>query len=206
MVLIGTQHSLIDVLEPLAVDNGFELVRVRITGSKTKTLQVMAERPDKSMTAEDCAILSRAISTYLGEADPIEGQFILEVSSPGIDRPLTRLKDFHDWQGYRGKIELNRLVEGRKRFSGIFGGLEDDQIVLDVDGEEDAVLFPFDWLASAKLDLTDDLIAASLRAAKASSKNADSLQQTEDIEGQRSHHGLNQADGESSSSEPKRVD
>ncbi|MHA7871618.1 MAG: ribosome maturation factor RimP, partial [Hyphococcus sp.] len=151
---------------PVAEGAGFDLVRVRVTGSKTKTLQVMAERPDRTMTAEDCAALSRALSPALDAADPIDGHYILEVSSPGIDRPLVRPRDFEDWQGWPAKLELNRLVEGRKRFSGVVAGMDDGKVAFDIDGEEDTALFPLDWIANAKLILTDELIRESLKADK----------------------------------------
>ncbi|MBI1391313.1 MAG: ribosome maturation factor RimP [Alphaproteobacteria bacterium] len=173
--LTGLNERLWELIEPTAGAEGFDLVRVRLSGAKAKakTLQIMAERPDKTMTAEDCARLSRAVSAVLDENDPIEGQYVLEVSSPGIDRPLTRLKDFEDWQGYRAKIELDRLVEGRKRFSGVLGGLDGDAVVLDMDGEESAVLIPCEWISDAKLVLTDELIAESFKAAKAALKSLD---------------------------------
>jgi len=149
---------------------GFELVRLRITGALEKTLQVMAERPDKTMSAADCAKLSRALSLILENADPIDGRYTLEVSSPGIDRPLTRLSDYHDWQGYEAKIELNRLVEGRKRLRGVIGGIESDSVFLDINGEDETSLIPYDWIENAKLMLSDELIKQSLKAAKAAGK------------------------------------
>ena len=159
------QH-LFDLINPVVETAGFELVRVKVTGGKTKVLQVMAERPDKTMTAEDCAKLSRALSPVLEEADPISGTYTLEVSSPGIDRPLVRLKDFNDWQGWPAKLELNRLVEGRKRFSGVVAGIDDGKVAFDIEGEEETALFPLEWIASAKLVLTDELITESLKTAK----------------------------------------
>ena len=163
-----TPHDqrLFDLINPVAEATGFELVRVRVTGSRTKTLQVMAERPDRTMSAGDCAKLSRALSPVLEEADPIEGAYTLEVSSPGIDRPLVREKDFHDWQGWPAKLELNRLVEGRKRFQGIVGGMDEGKVAFDIEGEDETALFPLDWIASAKLILTDELIKESLKAGK----------------------------------------
>ncbi len=158
------QDRLFELLAPVVEDAGFELIRVRVTGAKTKTLQVMAERPDKTMTAQDCAMLSRALSPVLEEADPIEGHYVLEVSSPGIDRPLVRSKDFEDWQGWPAKLELNRMVEGRKRFQGVVAGMDDGKVAFDIEGEEETALFPFDWIASAKLILTDELIRESLKA------------------------------------------
>ncbi|MEO1015463.1 MAG: ribosome maturation factor RimP [Pseudomonadota bacterium] len=165
-------QRLTDLITPTADAEGFEIVRLRVTGSKTKTLQVMAERPDGAMTAEDCAALSRALSPVLDAADPIEGEYVLEVSSPGIDRPLTRLKDFDAWAGHRAKIELDRLVEGRKRFAGVLSGLDGENICLDMDDEDETALIPFEWVATAKLELTDDLIRESLKAAKAAAKDA----------------------------------
>ena len=160
------EDRLRSLIEPAVEAAGFELVRVRVTGGRTKTLQVMAERPDHTMSAEDCAVLSRALSPVLDEADPIEGNYNLEVSSPGIDRPLVRLKDFEDWRGWPAKLELNRLVEGRKRFSGVVAGVEDGMAAFDIEGEDETALFPIDWIASAKLVLTDELIRESLKTAK----------------------------------------
>lgn len=164
--MTARRDHLFELIRPVVEAEGFELVRVRVTGAKTRTLQVMAERPDKTMTASDCAALSRALSLVLDAADPIEGGYVLEVSSPGIDRPLVRPKDFEDWQGWPAKLELNRLIEGRKRFSGIVAGMDEGKVAFDIDGEEETALFPLDWIASAKLILTDDLIKESLKAGK----------------------------------------
>jgi ribosome maturation factor RimP len=166
------EDRLTDLIAPIAEATGFELIRVRVTGGKTKTLQVMAERADHTMTAEDCAALSRALSPILDEADPIEDNYNLEVSSPGIDRPLVRLKDFEDWRGWPAKLELNRLVEGRKRFSGAVAGVDDGMVAFDIEGEDETALFPLEWIASAKLVLTDELIRESLKAGKAQLENA----------------------------------
>ena len=154
------------LVAPAIAAAGFELVRVRMTGKETKTLQIMAERADHSMSAEDCADLSRALSPILEDADPIDGAYRLEISSPGIDRPLTRLKDFHDWQGYEAKIELDRMIEGRKKFKGVVAGVENENICLDIEGEAETALIPYAWIHSAKLVLTDELVRESLKAAK----------------------------------------
>lgn len=151
---------------PAVAAAGFELVRIRVTGKEMLTLQIMAERPDHTMSAEDCASLSRALSPILEAADPISGSYRLEVSSPGIDRPLVRLKDYHDWQGYEAKIELDRTIEGQKKFKGVLAGVEDENICIDIEGEAETALIPFAWIQSAKLVLTDDLIRESLKAAK----------------------------------------
>lgn len=161
------EDRLTALIAPVVADAGFDLVRLRLTGSHRKTVQVMAERPDKTMSAGDCATLSRRLSAVLDEADPFRDPWTLEVSSPGIDRPLVRLSDYHDWQGYSAKIELNRPIEGRKRFTGVLGGVEDGAVVLDIDGETEAALIPFDWIAHGKLVLTEELIRESLAAGKA---------------------------------------
>ncbi|MEO1658741.1 MAG: ribosome maturation factor RimP [Pseudomonadota bacterium] len=167
------QAVLNELLEPVVEAAGFELIRLRVTGSRNKTLQVMAERPDGTMSAEDCAELSRAISPVLEDADPIEEAYTLEVSSPGIDRPLTRLKDFERWDGFAAKIETTQAVEGQKRFKGILAGVEDDNVLVDLEGEEETALMPFSLIAAAKLIMTDELITESLRRSKAALKDGD---------------------------------
>ena len=160
-------EKLVTLLEPVVIQEGFELVRVRMTGSSRPTLQVMAERPDGTMSAGDCEQLSRALSPLLEETDPIDGNYNLEVSSPGIDRPLTRLKDYERWEGFDAKLELVQMMEGRKRFRGILAGIEAENVCIDLDGEEETTLIPFSLIAQGKLVLTDDLVRESLRAAKA---------------------------------------
>ena len=149
---------------------GYEIVRLRLMGgSKTgRTLQIMAERPDGEMVVEDCAILSRAISGVLDELDPVAGEYRLEVSSPGVDRPLTRLKDFEAYEGYEAKLELDRLAENRKRFKGVLAGIEGQDILIDLEGEEETAQIPFAWIVDAKLSLTDKLLkrGAEMRAAR----------------------------------------
>lgn len=156
------ENTLYEMLAPAAHDMGYEIVRIRLMGSKRQTLQIMAEREDGTMNSGDCALLSRAISPILEANDPIAAEYYLEVSSPGIDRPLTRLKDFERWAGYKAKIELDRMVDGKKRFTGDLVGIEDDNIQVDLEGEDDTALIPFAWIHNAKLVLTDELIRASL--------------------------------------------
>ena len=111
--------QLLELLDPVAEAAGFEIVRLRLmAGKERRRLQIMAETPDGEMTVEGCTILSRAFSEILDAADPISGEYTLEVSSPGIDRPLTRLKDFDTWEGFEARIELDRLADNRKRFKG----------------------------------------------------------------------------------------
>lgn len=154
-----------EVLSPAVEAAGYRLVRLRLMGGKTKTLQIMAERPDGTMNVEDCATLSRALSEFLDSEDPIEGEYLLEVSSPGIDRPLTRLTDFARWSGHEAKLELTAPLEsGRKKFKGMLLGLDGNDVVLDAGGER--MNFPFRSIAEAKLVLTDKLIAEDLKARK----------------------------------------
>lgn len=151
--------------EPIAEDLGLELVRVRVMSGKKPRLQIMADKLDESyVDVDDCARLSRALSDVLEVEDPIAGEYDLEISSPGIDRPLTDLRHFVRWEGFDAKIELDRLAEGRKRFRGILAGVEENDVMLDMDGEEHTTLIPFDWIAEAKLVLTDALIEADLKA------------------------------------------
>ena len=155
------------LIEPEAQALGFALVRVKMTGGKSDpTLQVMAERPDtRQLTINDCSELSRRISDLFDglEAegrDPIAGAYRLEVSSPGIDRPLTRLSDFSDWMGHEARITLTDKLDGRQQFKGDLGALEGDNVTI-VDAAGDVFTIPFAAIASAKLTMTDKLIAAT---------------------------------------------
>jgi ribosome maturation factor RimP len=152
------------IIRPTVEGMGFELVRLRLMGGKRQTLQIMAERPDGTMEVEDCARLSRQVSAVLDVEDPIEREYTLEVSSPGIDRPLTRLKDFDRWEGYEAKLETDELIDGRKRFRGVLAGIEDDEVLIDL--EEGTIGLKFEWLSDAKLVLTDDLVTESLKRSK----------------------------------------
>ena len=171
--------KLLELLDPVAEAVGYEIVRLRLMGGeRQRRLQIMAERPqDGDMNVEDCARLSRAISEVMDAADPISGEYVLEVSSPGVDRPLTRLKDFQDYEGYEARLELDRMAEGRKRFRGVLAGAEDGNVAIDLEGEEETALVPFAWVAEAKLVLTDQLMkrGADVRAARLQSE-----QQTSD--------------------------
>ena len=152
-------RSLLGLLDPVAEATGYELVRLRLmSGTRSRRLQIMAEGPDGEMTVEDCARLSRAVSEILDAADPIDGDYLLEVSSPGIDRPLTRLKDFAAFEGFEARLELDRLADNRKRFKGELAGVEDQNVALNVEGEADTVLIPFAWITDAKLVMNDKLL------------------------------------------------
>jgi len=152
------------ILTPAIEAAGYRLVRLRLLGGKTKTLQIMAERPDGTMNVEDCAKLSHALLDFIEAEDPLEGEYELEVSSPGIDRPLTRLMDYSRWSGHEAKLELLAPVDGRKRFRGTLLGLEGTDVMMETQGAR--VTFPFKGIAEAKLVLTDKLIQEDLKARK----------------------------------------
>ncbi|HPA37834.1 MAG TPA: ribosome maturation factor RimP [Phenylobacterium sp.] len=152
-------RSLVELLDPVVEAAGYEIVRLRLMGGEqTRRLQIMAETPQGDMNVEDCARLSRAVSEVLDAADPIKGEYVLEVSSPGVDRPLTRLKDFDTFEGFEARLELDRMAEGRKRFKGVLAGVEGDAVAIDLEGEEETALIPFAWVIDAKLVLNDKLM------------------------------------------------
>jgi ribosome maturation factor RimP len=161
-------RQLIELIDPIAESLGLDIVRVRLMGGTLRQrLQIMAERPsDNDISVEECARLSRAVSEVFDAADPIAGEYLLEVSSPGIDRPLTRLKDFDLFEGLEARLETDRMIEGRKRFKGVVAGTEGDNVCIDLDGEDDTALIPFDWLVDAKLVMNDALLkrGAEIRA------------------------------------------
>ena len=165
-------------IEPEVKSLGYDLVRVAmIGGTSDPTLQVMAERPDtRQLDLSDCEAISRRLSEWLDQEDPIEGGYRLEVSSPGIDRPLTRLKDYEDWEGQEARIALIAPKGGRKQFSGTLEGLEGDNVKL-TDRSGAAHVLPFSEISSAKLLLTDKLINAT---APLSTEGADTIQTVED--------------------------
>lgn len=164
------------IVEPAVEAAGFRLVRLRLMGGNTKTLQIMAERPDGTMTVEGCAILARALQDFLEKENPLEGDYELEVSSPGIDRPLTRIADFVRWAGHEAKLELHtpiksvgdsqsdQSIKERKRFRGRLLGLDGQDVTIESQGQRIAI--PFRQIAEAKLVLTDALIAEDLKARK----------------------------------------
>lgn len=165
----NTDDRVLALAEPIAQDLGLRIVRVRVMAGKRKTVQIMAERvSDGLMAVENCEALSRELSAIMEVEDPVSDAYILEVSSPGLDRPLTDLSDFETYEGYLARIELDRLVEGRKRFRGILAGVEDDHVDINLDGDtENTASIPFDWISEAKLLVTDELIEAGQKAKEA---------------------------------------
>ena len=162
-------RKLAEIVAPIIEDMGFELVRLRLMGGNTKTLQIMAERPEGGIEVDECAEISNTVSAVLDVEDPLSDSYVLEVGSPGIDRPLTRLKDFDTYEGYEAKLETSELIDGRKRFKGVLAGVEGDEVLVNIEqhGETVTVGLQFDWLADAKLVMTDELIKEMLRQRKA---------------------------------------
>ena len=161
-------QRLAGIITPVIEDLGFELVRLRLQGGRTATLQIMADRPEGGINVDDCAVISTAVSAALDVEDPLEDAYHLEVSSPGIDRPLTRLKDFATFEGYDARLETTQAIDGRKRFKGVLAGVEGDEVLLNIEegGEVQTIGLGFDLLSDAKLLLTDELIALMLKERK----------------------------------------
>ncbi len=180
----GTDARIAGIIEPVINSMGFRLVRVRITGLNGLTLQIMAERPDGTMTVEDCEAVSHAISPVLDVEDPIDKAYNLEVSSPGIDRPMVRRSDFARWAGHLVKCETSALVAGHKRFRGTIADVDETGFTIDRDqppaDEPATVTIPFSALAEAKLILTDDLVRDALKADKEAKALAANQNEAED--------------------------
>ena len=154
---------------PVLDDLGFRLVRVTLSGRNGATVQIMAERPDGTITIEECAQISRQLSPVLDAHDPMPGSYALEISSPGIDRPLVRRSDFDDWEGYEAKIEMKAPIEGRKRFRGTLKATEGDEVRMEVEHDQlghQIVGLPIGNIAEARLVLTDELVREALRRGK----------------------------------------
>lgn len=172
------EEKLIALIEPAAADLGFRIVRVRLSGLKRKTLQIMAERKaDGLMGLEDCERLSRGLSPLLEANDPIQGEYALEISSPGIDRPLVEPADFARFIGHLAKIETRQMIDGRRRFRGDIVGVEGETIKLAT--PEGDVALPFAWIGDARLVLTDKLIEEDLRRARQAEDAAEAQVQPE---------------------------
>ena len=167
----GLAAEIAGVVEPVLGDLGFRLVRVVVSGRNGATVQIMAERPDGTITVKECAEISRRLSPVLDVQDPIRGPYTLEVSSPGIDRPLVRPSDFEDWAGYEAKIELKEPISGsgRKRFRGVLEGVEGEEVRIEVEIDQlgrQVIGLPIGRIGEARLVLTDELIREALRRAK----------------------------------------
>jgi ribosome maturation factor RimP len=167
----GPARTIADLAEPVLEELGFRLVRVKVSGRDGGTVQIMAERPSGEMTVEDCATISRRLSPVLDAYDPMPGQYRLEVSSPGIDRPLVRPSDFALWAGHEAKIELKEPVDGRKRFRGVIEGVESGEVRLSVElegkAEKVTIGLPFSLIGEAKLVADTQSFRADLTGKKA---------------------------------------
>lgn len=172
----GLSARVATIVEPVIEQLGYRLVRVRVSGAEGCTVQIMAERPDGSMTVEDCEAVSRALSPVLDVADPIDRAYRLEISSPGIDRPLVRKSDFERYAGHVARIETAMPIQGRKRFRGTLMGTEGEAARIRRDdaseGEEAEILLPIEEMSEAKLVLTDQLVAEALRREKSAKREA----------------------------------
>jgi ribosome maturation factor RimP len=165
----GQESRIAGIVEPVLEELGFRLVRVKLSALNGRTLQIMAERPDGTMSVTDCEIVSHALSPVLDFEDPIHEAYNLEVSSPGIDRPLVRRVDFERWVGHEAKVEMRNLVGGRRRFKGKLTGVDGRSATLRLDSgtDTDTVELPFEGMAEARLVLDDSLIREALRRDKA---------------------------------------
>ena len=181
-----------EIITPVIEDLGYELVRVRLMTGKNTILQIMADKPEGGIEVDDCAKISTAVGATLDVEDPIVEEYALEVSSPGIDRPLTRLKDFENFEGYEAKIETTELIDGRRRLKGQLAGIDGEDVLINV--EEGTIGLKFNWLSDAKLVLTDELIAEMLRQRKAAgilNENALNEDTFDEIETEASDEGEN---------------
>jgi ribosome maturation factor RimP len=167
----GLAARIAGLAEPVIEELGYRLVRIKISGQSGSTLQIMVDRPDRAIMVDDCALISRRLSPLLDANDPMPGAFLLEVSSPGIDRPLVRPSDFADWAGFEVKVEMKELIDERRRFRGIIEGFEDGELLLRVElkdfDEPQTIGLPVDLIADAKLVLTDELLKAAKEAQEA---------------------------------------
>jgi len=179
----GVAGEIATLVEPTLNDLGFRVVRVTISGRNGTTVQIMAERPDGTMTVEDCADVSRQLSPLLDAHDPIAGHYTLEISSPGIDRPLARASDFVAWAGHEARIETKELVGGRRRFRGTLKGLAGDDVQIEVPADQGGpeVTLPIGQIAEARLVLTDELIRDTLRRAKKAAGNPPPQDEPDDV-------------------------
>lgn len=208
IVETGLSARVAAVVEPVLAALGYRLVRVKVSGQDGGTVQVMAERPDGTMQIEDCELVSRTLSPVMDETDPIESAYRLEISSPGIDRPLVRLGDFARAEGHLAKIEMAVPAAGRKRFKGILAGVDGRAARLHIEGSDgivQEVLLPIEDMHDAKLMLTDALVAEALRRGKAEDKEARrerAARRKDRIASRKSTHGNSINDGRGSAREP----
>ena len=170
--------KLAELLNPILEDLGFEMVRVRLSNGNPGTLQIMADRLDGQIGVDELAEINTSVGTILDVEDPIPENYTLEISSPGIDRPLTRKKDFDSFQGFEAKVETTELIDGRRRFRGVLAGVNNDEVLINL--EEGTIGLKFTWLSDARLVLSDDLIKKMLKKnAKAGILNEENFDEIE---------------------------
>ena len=170
--------KLAELLNPILEDLGFEMVRVRLSNGNPSTLQIMADRLDGQIGVDELAEINTSVGTVLDIEDPIPENYTLEISSPGIDRPLTRKKDFDSFQGFEAKIETTELIDGRRRFRGVLAGVNNDEVLINL--EEGTIGLKFTWLSEARLVLSDDLIKEMLKKnSKTSNLNEENFDEIE---------------------------
>ena len=170
--------KLAELLNPILEDLGFEMVRVRLSNGNPSTLQIMADRLDGQIGVDELAEINTSVGTVLDVEDPIPENYTLEISSPGIDRPLTRKKDFDSFQGFEAKVETTELIDGRRRFRGVLAGVNNDEVLINL--EEGTIGLKFTWLSDARLVLSDDLIKTMLKKnAKAGILNEENFDEIE---------------------------
>ena len=170
--------KLAELLNPILEDLGFEMVRVRLSNGNPSTLQIMADRLDGQIGVDELAEINTSVGTILDVEDPIPENYTLEISSPGIDRPLTRKKDFDSFQGFEAKVETTELIDGRRRFRGVLAGVNNDEVLINL--EEGTIGLKFTWLSDARLVLSDDLIKKMLKQnAKAGILNEENFDEIE---------------------------
>ena len=170
--------KLAELLNPILEDLGFEMVRVRLSNGNPSTLQIMADRLDGQIGVDELAEINTSVGTILDVEDPIPENYTLEISSPGIDRPLTRKKDFDSFQGFEAMVETTELIDGRRRFRGVLAGVNNDEVLINL--EEGTIGLKFTWLSDARLVLSDDLIKKMLKKnAKAGILNEENFDEIE---------------------------
>ena len=170
--------KLAELLNPILEDLGFEMVRVRLSNGNPSTLQIMADRLDGQIGVDELAEINTSVGTVLDVEDPIPENYTLEISSPGIDRPLTRKKDFDSFQGFEAKVETTELIDGRRRFRGVLAGVNNDEVLINL--EEGTIGLKFTWLSDARLVISDDLIKKMLKKnAKAGILNEENFDEIE---------------------------
>lgn len=182
----GVAANIASLAEPVIEDLGLRLVKVSILSQGGTTVQIMADRQDGAITVDDCERISRQLSPLLDAHDPIQGGYSLEISSPGIARPLVRPADFEDWTGYEARIELTEMIDGRRRFRGVIGGYEDGEVLLRVQlqgfEEPQTIGLPVAMIGDAKLIFTDDLLKLAQTADEAGIAGSEADRMGENLE------------------------